>query len=664
MISWCDSNKYPERFAVFKKSVKSLRKYLPKEGCLTVIIDNDSSPDVRAFIESSAVFDLKIMLEENIHDVGAYAVLAAIARDQKIEYIWILENDYILYDIPNLKSASAFLKKHPECGYMRMQKFEYKNQHLFDKGRRFRNVDKENAVWLKNIESDEVLNWEGPFSQRNKGQYFINNWHFGLHGGLVPLNVWDKIFPKNAQKLPYYYKLESSMRNKYQELGLKTAVMDKGVFSMEADSVYQKNLNVPLLTIVSEKIMGPKGGYFDAASIKYYTKNYHNYAPAQIQLFSNSLGNDELEALKSVFSSKWLGYGPRSKEFESQFAQMIGCKYALGITSCTSGLFMSMEILNIGPGDEVIVPSIGFIGAANAVIKAGATPVFADVDPRYFNLAPSEVERLLTKKTKAIIVMHYGGVPAEINKIKMMLKSQKQKIYIIEDSANSIKSTYYGKYCGALGDIGLFSLDANKIITTGTGGVMTINDDTIYNKAKVVRFYGLKPTHTSGYDAMRAKRERWWEIELEYPGNRYLINDITSAIALAQMPKLDEFINKRKQIWELYNKQLAKVPDVTTPQPPQKISTSSYYFYWIQVKNEMEQLSLARYFVKNGIYTSFRYYPLHLIKMYKQNNSLPMSEAIANTTLNLPLHQNLTQRDIHRVVNTIKEWAKDNRKLN
>jgi aminotransferase len=244
-----------------------------------------------------------------------------------------------------------------------------------------------------------------------------------------------------------------------------------------------------------------------------------------------------------------------------------------------------------------------------------------------------------------------------MTEILRILKKHKRKIYLIEDSANSIKSQYKGRHCGTFGDIGLFSFDVNKVITTGTGGLLTTNDDAIYQKALALRFYGLKPTIASGYDAMRARRERWWEIELEYHGNRYQINDITSAIGLVQLKKLDAHISYRKKIYNYYNHRLSSVKSIKLPPEPPSYIKSCYYFYWIQVENEAQQLSLARHLVKNGIYTTFRYYPLHLVKYYRSLAKLPNSEQISKTTLNLPLHHNLSLSDAERVVLSIKNWT-------
>lgn len=377
-----------------------------------------------------------------------------------------------------------------------------------------------------------------------------------------------------------------------------------------------------------------------------------------IPLFSNSLGKEELNRLKQVFSSRWLGYGSVSKEFEKLFAKRLNSKYALGINCCTAGLFMSMEILDIKKGDEVIIPSIAFIACANSVIKAGAKPVFADVDRRTLNIIPSEVERLISSKTKAIMLLHYGGVPARMEEIIAILKKQNKKIYLIEDSANSPFSKYKKRFCGTLGDIGVVSFDVNKILVTGSGGMFMVQDDDLFKKALITRFYGLAPQKSSGLDALKSGQKKWWEIELEYPGNRYLINDIISAIGIEQLKKVDQFIQKRKEIWQFYKRELQQVNLIKLPPDPPSYTQSSYYLFWIQVENEKQHQSLVNHLIKNDIYTTFRYYPLHLIKYYGDKSKLPNSEVVSKTTLNIPFHQNLTVRDLDKIVKTINKWAK------
>jgi aminotransferase len=368
----------------------------------------------------------------------------------------------------------------------------------------------------------------------------------------------------------------------------------------------------------------------------------------KIQVFSNSLDNKELTAIKSVFKPKWIGFGKESKLFEKEFGEKIGSLNVLVVNSCTSALFMSMKILDIREGDEVIIPSINFIGTANAVLNVNAKPLFADVDMRYLNIKPEEIARLRTKKTKAIILLHYGGHPCDMDEIYKYSKG----LYIIEDNANSTLSKYHGANCGTLGDIGCFSFDAMKTLTMGDGGVITIKDTKLLEKAMEVRYFGIV-NRQSGIDALKDKQDKWWEIKLNCHSGRYITNDISSAIARVQLRKLEMFIQRKKIIWQTYQKELSKISWLTLPPEPLPKTESSFYLYWVRLK---ERDRLASYLIENGIYCTFRYYPLHLIKYYDYRGNLKNSEIINKTTLNIPIHQNLSNIDVEKIVKTLKRF--------
>ncbi len=361
-----------------------------------------------------------------------------------------------------------------------------------------------------------------------------------------------------------------------------------------------------------------------------------------IQMFSNSLGVEELNAIDRVFKSKWLGMGNETKAFEKEFAEKVGAKYALTTNNCTAALFISIKTLDIGLDDEVIIPSIHFIGAANAIIVSGATPVFADVDSRYLNITASEIERLRTKRTRAVMLLHYGGHPCDFDKVKEACDG----LYIIEDSANSIFSTYKGKNCGTLGDIGCFSFDPMKTLVTGDGGMMTFNRESLYRKASLWRYMGIVD-QSSGLEAIKSGRSNWWEFDLGCISGRYVSNDITSAIGRVQLKKVDGFIKRRKEIWNRYQKAFK---DINPPEPLEG-TTGSYYLYWIFSENRNK---IARKLFENDIYTTFRYFPLHLVKQYRNGERLKETERVNKIALNLPLHQNLTDSDVDKVISVVK----------
>jgi dTDP-4-amino-4,6-dideoxygalactose transaminase len=374
-----------------------------------------------------------------------------------------------------------------------------------------------------------------------------------------------------------------------------------------------------------------------------------------IPIFSNSLGKEELEAVEKVFKSKWVGSGDRTLEFENQFGGRLNSKYSLSFNCATAILYGSMKILGIKPGDEVLLPTINFIGCANAIIDYGAKPVFCDVDLNTFNVTPEEIERRKTDKTKALLMLHYGGNPAKFDEIKEACGD----IKIIEDSCNTLFSKYKDRYCGTLGDIGCFSFDSMKILVTGDGGMMTFQNDEYYEKALQYRYLGLLSRKKSGTDSLNKNNENWWEIELGSTSGRFVSNDIVSSIALEQMKKVDGFISRRKEIWDTYKSELKDLDWLVLPPEPEEGCTTSYFLFWLRIKNGWRD-EFARYMVDNGVYVTFRYYPLHKIELYKEF-SLPLKNAdeICESTINLPVHQNLTDDNVEHIINTIKNFRRN-----
>jgi aminotransferase len=372
-----------------------------------------------------------------------------------------------------------------------------------------------------------------------------------------------------------------------------------------------------------------------------------------ISIFSNTLGAEEHEVLKQVFESRWIGVGNECEQFEAEFARHlnVSAPQVLLYNSCTSAIYVGLRALGIGPGDEVIIASINFVACANAVIELGAVPVFADVDPRTLNILPEEISRLKTDRTKAVILLHYGGHPAPVDEIRAACGDD---ILLFEDSANSVASTYHGRSCGTLGDGGVWSFDAMKILSMGDGGALYLRNPAVAEKAGALRFLGLANNTVSGKDAMENDQDRWWEYQLEDVSGRFVSNDIAAAIGRVQLRKLPSFIQRRKAIWDYYQTQLASIPELILPPEPAAGCTSSYYLYWVQVAARRDEL--AHYLAQNGVYTTFRYFPLHQVAFYDAQVSLPNAEQISQTTLNIPLHQNLTDEELEKIVSLIQTF--------
>jgi len=378
-----------------------------------------------------------------------------------------------------------------------------------------------------------------------------------------------------------------------------------------------------------------------------------------INIYQPSLGKEELKAIEEVFKSNWLGKGPKTEEFIKQFASrlttsnMDGVGFTtaqptnlLTISSCTEGLFQAVD-LYVNEGDEVILPSISFIGAANAIVAKKATPVFCDVDYRTLNPTVDDIESKITKKTKAVIVLHYAGVPCDIERITELCSHH--NIKLIEDNANSPFSRVNVKSTGTFGDIGLWSFDSMKQLVIGDGGMIFCKNKSDKERLEKLTYLGLESK--SGYS--NSVDKKWWEFDISSPSRRSITNDIQAAMGIEQLKKIDTQIAKRKLIHDAYTKELGNLDWLSVPEPILASVTSSYYMYHIQTKDRDK---LAKYLRGRGIYTTFRYYPLHWVKFFANNEKLKNTEVAANNTLCIPLHQSLSQKDVHTVIETIKEF--------
>lgn len=369
-----------------------------------------------------------------------------------------------------------------------------------------------------------------------------------------------------------------------------------------------------------------------------------------INVFQPALREEELGAVAGVFESNWIGRGKKAEEFEAAFAQHLGVNpdRLLSTTSCTDSLFLAIDMLGIGKKDAVIMPTVHFVGAANAVVASGAKPIFCDVDPRTLNptvdhLREAYLSRHRIDRVRAIILLHYGGVPCDMEGILRF--AREHGLYIIEDSACSVASRYGDRACGTIGDIGVWSFDAMKLLSTGDGGMMYFSDQHFRQLAKSYAYLGQ--TDQSGMSS--TSQEEWWHVNVRFPGRRMLMNDINAAIGIEQLKKLTGFVARRLEIAHIYTELLR---DTELLLPPE----SSTYFYWIQFKDRWARNRAAHHLRENGIYTTFRYYPLHMVTMFASwNQKLPGAEQAAETTLLLPFHHSLSDTDVFKVAVTLME---------
>jgi len=364
-----------------------------------------------------------------------------------------------------------------------------------------------------------------------------------------------------------------------------------------------------------------------------------------INLFQPSVGAAELAAVGAVFASSWLGVGPVTARFEAAFGAYVGRspEEFVSLASCTEGLFQAVAALGLGPGDEVVLPTISFVGAAHAVRATGARVVLCDVDPSTLNPTVEDVRAALTPATRAVLVLHYGGDPGHTAEIAHL--AAERTLWLIEDAAIGLGSTVAGQACGTFGDVGVWSFDSMKVMTGGDGGMVWCRDPVLADRIRSAVRLGVT---SSGF--ARPADERWWEIEPSGPGRRATMNDVAAAIATVQLERLPEFLCRRAEVAAAYDAGLADLPWLTVP-PREPHAARA--FFWLQTA---ERDRLAQHLRDRGVYSSFRYWPLHRMRMYGGDGAFPDADHAAATTLQLPLHQRLSNADVDAVIDAVRQY--------
>lgn len=370
-----------------------------------------------------------------------------------------------------------------------------------------------------------------------------------------------------------------------------------------------------------------------------------------INVFQPRLGDAELAAVGEVFESSWVGKGRRTADFQAAFAGHlgIGADRVTAVSCCTEALFIAMELAGAGHGSEVVLPTISFVGAGNAVAASGARPVFCDVDPRTLSPGVEDVAAVLGPRTRAVILVHYGGYPGDVLRIAELCRER--GILLIEDAACSVASRVDGQACGVIGDIGVWSFDSQKILVTGDGGMLSARDPEVVARAARLAYFGLE--QFSGFAQAKVADTRWWEFEISSFSRRSIMNDIQASIGLVQLSRLTGFVARRGAIADYYDRELSGVPGVLTPPPLPAGHESSNYMYWVQMDEAIRD-AVARDMYDQGIYTTFRYPALHKVRAYGSDARLPKAESAAARTLCLPLHQSLSDTDVQATIEAFR----------
>lgn len=369
-----------------------------------------------------------------------------------------------------------------------------------------------------------------------------------------------------------------------------------------------------------------------------------------IPVFKPSYDNKEIEAVTEVLKSGWIGLGPKTKEFEEKFADYIGVKYAVAVNSCTAALHLALVTLGVEKL-EVITTPMTFISTNHAIRYVNAIPVFADIYPDTLNINPGSIVNAVTPTTKAIIVVHYGGHACDMDVINQIAKHH--NLLVVEDAAHGCGGEYKGRKIGSLGDIGCFSFHAVKNLATGDGGMITTNNEDVYKKLQKLRWLGI----TKGtWQRDHANAGYSWYYDVEELGYKYHMNDITAALGIVQLEKLDDMNNRRRDITAMYNKAFADVDWIETPTVMDYAKTACHN-YVIKVD---DRNALNVFLKDRGISTGVHYIPSNHYEMYKNcQGETPVCEEIWTRLLTLPLFPDLTDSEVNMIAETVKEFRNE-----
>jgi dTDP-4-amino-4,6-dideoxygalactose transaminase len=369
----------------------------------------------------------------------------------------------------------------------------------------------------------------------------------------------------------------------------------------------------------------------------------------KIPLFDLNFDLEEEKAVIETLKSKWISTGPKTVAFENMFAQMLNSNYAVALSNCTVSLHLAMILTGIGCDDEVICPSLTFVATSNAIRYVNAIPVFADVKS-YSDLTidPDDIERKITDRTKAILVMHFGGFPCDMGRI--MAIAEKHGLKVIEDACHGPFSEYKGKKLGTIGDIGCFSFFSNKNISTGEGGMLVTNQETYYDRSKLLRSHGMT---TLSYDRAKGHSTTYDVIDL---GFNYRMDDIHAAIGLVQLNKIKADLNSRAKIRRYYLDFLREVEEILIPFADYNDFTSNYIFTIVLKNSTFEKRDKIRNLLAEaGIQTSVHYPAVHHFSIYKDFYCpLPNTDYVADNIITLPMYSKLNQNDILYITSSLK----------
>ena len=367
---------------------------------------------------------------------------------------------------------------------------------------------------------------------------------------------------------------------------------------------------------------------------------------------SDLLVDDEiLEAIGEAAASGWWSMGPRVEEFETAFASYLGCRHAIAVSSGTAGIHLALLATGCGSGDEVVLPSLNFVAAANAVTHTGARPVLCDIRGAVdLNLDPEDVEAAIGASTKAILVLHYGGYSCDMDAVLDI--ARRHELVVIEDAAHAPGASWHGRMCGTLGDVGCFSFFSNKNLPVGEGGMVVTDDDEVAGRIRLLRSHGMTTLtwarhrgHAHTYDVVAR-------------GFNYRLDELRAAIGLVQLGRLEASNRARAHIAARYRSELDRIDGMTIPFRDHDSETSAHHLATLVLARADLQAPMRGYLRDRGIQTSLHYPPIHRFSDYREQSSrsLPVTENVCDQLITLPLYPHMSKEQVELVIEAVIDF--------
>jgi len=365
-----------------------------------------------------------------------------------------------------------------------------------------------------------------------------------------------------------------------------------------------------------------------------------------------SIGKAEISAVVKCMKSGWITTGPFCKAFEDEFCKLTGSSHAVSLSSATAGMHLVLLALGVGKGDEVITPSMTFASTLNMISMVGAKPVFADIEYGTLNIDPDGIEEKITKRTKAVIPVHFAGAPADMDGIRAV--ASKHRLAVIEDAAHAVGTYYKGKHAGGFGGVAIFSFHPIKNITTGEGGMITHSDDGMESRLRLLRFHGIERDAWKRYGKGGNP-----EYDIQAPGFKYNLTDMQAALGLVQLSRVETMNRRRRELAALYRQGLEDTAGLELPEVPDYPHVHSWHLFIVKVlsmRRDRFMEKLSEYNIGYGLHFPAGHRLAYLRKIRGlRKGSLKETDRSAEKILSLPLYPDMKNRDVHYVCDAVKE---------